>query len=213
MLHREAVASATYDLLLALMELEELSDFTLVGGTSIALRHGYRESDDLDLFSAREFDATGLKDVLLARLPGCSVTGIARSSLTAHIAGIKVDILRHAYPRLEATETIDGVRLMSLRDISAMKINAVSGRGSKKDFSDLLFLHEHGLPLSSSMDNYLAKYGDDALFPALKSLTYFGDTDGEPDPRYRNGWEWEEVRGKMERLGSDLQHGFGGMGS
>jgi len=101
MLHREAVASGTFDLLLSLMELEELSDFTLVGGTSIALRHGYRESDDLDLFSERDFEAAGLRDVLLARLPSCRVAGIARSSLTVFIAGIKVDILRHAYPRLE----------------------------------------------------------------------------------------------------------------
>ena len=95
-----------------------------------------------------------------------------------------------------------------MRDISAMKINAISGRGSKKGFSDLLFLHEHGLPLSTSMDNYLAKYGDDALFPALKSLTYFGDADGEPDPRYRNGWEWEQVRVKIEKLGARLQRDF-----
>ena len=58
------------------------------------------------------------------------------------------------------------------------------------------------------MDNYLARCGDDVLFPALKSLTNFGDADGEPDPRYRSGWGWEQVRVKMERLGANLQRDF-----
>ena len=34
----------------------------------------------------------------------------------------------------------NGIRLASPRDIAAMKINAIEGRGTKKDFIDIYFL-------------------------------------------------------------------------
>jgi hypothetical protein len=105
-------------------------------------------------------------------------------------------------------EEFAGIRFASLKDISAMKIHAVSGRGSKKDFSDLLFLHDNWITLADSVGNYQAKYGSGGVFSALKSLTYFSDTKDEPNPRYRNGWTWEEVRKRMDALGKEVQHDF-----
>ena len=122
--------------------------------------------------------------------------------------GIKVDILQHVYPQLSSMEELDGIRFASLKDISAMKIHAVSGRGSKKNFSDLLFLHDNGIRLADSVRNYQAKYGSGGVFSALKSITYFDDTKDEPNPRYRNGWTWEHVRKRMDTLGNDVQHDF-----
>ncbi|MFZ4618855.1 MAG: hypothetical protein ACOYM2_22040 [Rectinemataceae bacterium] len=119
---------------------------------------------------------------------------------------MKTDLLRHSYRQVEPDDLIEGIRIASLREVSAMKINAVAGRGSKKDFSDLLFLHENGIPLPDSVKNYRAKYGDEGLFAALRSLAYFADTKGEPDPRYRNGWTWDHVRKQMSRLGKETQH-------
>ena len=86
-----------------------------------------------------------------------------------------------------------------------MKINAVSRRGSKKDFSDLLYLHQNGIALLLAVQNHVSKYGEDGLFGAVKSVTYFESTKAEPDPRYRNGWTWTYVRQQMESLGSEVQ--------
>ena len=86
-----------------------------------------------------------------------------------------------------------------------MKMNAVAGRGSKKDFSDLLFLHGKGIALLDSVENYRAKYGEGGLFAALRSLTYFEDARDEPDPRYRNGWTWDYVLESMSALGRETQ--------
>lgn len=38
---------------------------------------------------------------------------------------------------IRAAETIDGIRMASLDDIAAMKINAISRGGRKKDFGDV----------------------------------------------------------------------------
>jgi hypothetical protein len=210
MIHKEAVKPEMLDLLLAFMKWPEVSDFCLVGGTSITLRFGYRESDDIDLFTAKEYDSRRLKEGLNIDFPSCEIVSVSKGSITAFARGIKIDILQHLYKTLAPVELLDGIRFCSLRDISAMKINAVSQRGSKKDFSDLLFLSNNGISLEDSLHNYQEKYGAAALFPAIKSLTYFEDTRGEPDPRYRNAWTWEEVRKRMEKLGKEIQRDFSG---
>jgi hypothetical protein len=208
MIHEEAVKSEMLVILSYFMRWPELSSFCLVGGTSIALRFGYRESDDIDLFSPNEFDSPRLSEALNRDFPDCEITGISKGSVLAFFNGIKIDILQHIYPELGSVEEFDGIRFASLKDISAMKIHAVSGRGSKKDFSDLLFLHDSGITLADSVENYQAKYGVEGVFSALKSLTYFADAQDEPNPRYRNGWTWEAVMKRMDTLGKEVQKNF-----
>jgi len=187
------------------MESPEMSAFHLVGGTSLALRSGYRASDDLDLFSEKEFDAPRLREWIEHEIAGCEITSVSKGTILARSRGIKIDMIQHLYPLLEPVERIEGIRCVSLRDLSAMKINAVAGRGSKKDFSDLLYLHENGLSLEQALQNYVEKYGAASLFSVYKSLSYFGDTVGEPDPRYLNGWTWASVQKRMEKLGIAAQ--------
>lgn len=64
----------------------------------------------------------------------------------------------------------------------------------KKDFSDLLLLHQHGLEVRQSLDFFCQKYGEEARFLAIRSLLYFADADVEPDPVYLNGWPWLTVK-------------------
>ena len=57
------------------MEIEELSQFTLVGGTSLSLRYGHRMSDDIDLFTEAQYgtiDFNGLQQVLRVNFPYCN---------------------------------------------------------------------------------------------------------------------------------------------
>lgn len=211
MLHIEAVTPELKRTLDSLMEWRELDQFCLVGGTSLALRFGFRESDDIDLFTSSEYDSSAMSQRLELFLPGCNIESVSKGSITAYYEGIKLDILQHVYKEVAQQETIDGIRLSSIPDISAMKINAVSRRGSKKDFSDLLYLHQNGTPLLCSVQNYESKYGESGLFSAVKSLTYFEDTKGEPDPRYRNGWTWAYVRQEMNTLGQEVQMNYNQM--
>ncbi|PIQ15579.1 MAG: hypothetical protein COW67_07725 [Flavobacteriales bacterium CG18_big_fil_WC_8_21_14_2_50_32_9] len=52
------------------------------------------------------------------------------------IDGVKVDFINFPYSLLKPIEYFNGYRLASELDVVAMKINAVSGRGSRKDFYD-----------------------------------------------------------------------------
>jgi hypothetical protein len=56
MLFLNTVKSNTYKLLKKLMQIPELSDFVLVGGTNLSLKFGHRISVDLDLFTNKPFD-------------------------------------------------------------------------------------------------------------------------------------------------------------
>jgi hypothetical protein len=50
MLHRETTSDELFHVLIRLMNLSELSDFRLVGGTALSLLRGHRVSIDIDMF-------------------------------------------------------------------------------------------------------------------------------------------------------------------
>lgn len=56
-LNQQAVGTELWELLQALMTEPLLSDFSLAGGTALALHFGHRLSVDIDLFTDQPFDA------------------------------------------------------------------------------------------------------------------------------------------------------------
>lgn len=74
-----------------------------------------------------------------------------------------------------------------------MKINAVEGRGSRKDFVDIYFLLQH-YPLHEIMQFYKQKYPEHSFFRALMSLTYFEDAEQQMMPVMLSDISWEEIR-------------------
>ncbi|MEI8093410.1 MAG: nucleotidyl transferase AbiEii/AbiGii toxin family protein [Spirochaetales bacterium] len=150
------------------------------------------------------FESTVLRQELEAAFERVVVNSVSRAGVFAFVDGVKLDLVRHDQKWIKPYDQLQTFRLASLADVSAMKVYAVMGRGSKKDFSDLLYLHENGLSLRSSLDNFLVKYGHDQQFSAVRSLNYFDDTAMEPDPVYRNGWTWQYVKDQMQGLSSAL---------
>lgn len=130
---------------------------------------------------------------------------ISCNSIASHeTPPVKLDILRHSYRLLAEYTQTESLRLISLPDMAAMKVYAVTNRGSKKDFSDLLLLHENGLSLAESLDFFCAKYGPAGRFLAIRSLNWFGETETEPDPIYLNRWTWPLVCRRMTTLARAL---------
>ena len=203
-LHLESVSPELLETLQDLMDIELLAPAALGGGTSLALTFGHRKSIDIDLFLTESFDSLLLQDSLAQRFPQLSVTNRTTGSLSGMVGPVKLDILRHSYRLLAEYTQTESLRLISLPDMAAMKVNAVTNRGSKKDFSDLLLLHENGLSLAESLDFFCAKYGPAGRFLAIRSLNWFGDTEAEPDPIYLNGWTWPLVRQRMATLAQAL---------
>lgn len=201
MLHFDAVPDSVRNLLKQLAPLPALEDFALGGGTSLALRFGHRLSVDLDFFTVREFDAGHLAEIL--GIPGATQVNRATNSLTLDACGTKLDFLRHAYPLLDPVETHDGIRLLSVQDVAAMKLNAIANRGAKKDFFDLFELLRH-YPLSAMIDGFERKYVSADRFTVIRSLAWFEDADAEPHPVSLDETGWQQVKKHIRDKVSEL---------
>lgn len=74
-----------------------------------------------------------------------------------------------------------------------MKVNAIEGRGTKKDFIDMYFLLQH-YTLDEILSFYQKKYPEHSVFRALMSLAYFEDADSQFMPRMFSTITWEEMK-------------------
>ena len=175
--------------------------FALAGGTSLALRFGHRVSIDLDFFTTDTFEPEFLAGQLGATSD--QIIDHSRGSLQLLIQGVKIDCLRHAYPVVDSHSTLDGIRMWSVADVAAMKLNAVTNRGSKKDFFDLaMLLNHHSLP--EMLDLYCAKYAVSNRFMVIRSLAWFDDAEDEPDPISLLENSWPMVKATISKALSRL---------
>ena len=129
-----------------------------------------------------------------------STTLLSQSSkiLIYSVNGIKVDFVDYQYDLIEPINVIEGIRLVSKKDISAMKLNAIVGRGSKKDFFDVVQLLKE-FSLEQMLSYYKLKYPSCYEFMVLTSMLYFDDAENDPDHFSINHLKWDEVKKKLVR--------------
>lgn len=195
MLQYRTVAEGTVELLRRLMQAPELSAFALAGGTSLALQLGHRESYDLDLFSSEDF-STDEMFLLLEQNFQANLISKSRHILISMITDIKVDCVYHPYAFKHPLIEADGIRLVHIEDVAAMKISAIAGRGRKRDFYDLYFLLRQ-FTLAELLDFYAEKFGESSLFHALRSLAYFEDAETDADPIVFEELDWKLVKQRI----------------
>lgn len=162
------------------MNREYLRQFVLVGGTALALQIGHRKSIDLDLFTTQEFNTQELSSLLLEQYDLKPIVQTPQA-LICVINGVKVDFIRFKYPFIRPTLFEDGIRLLEIEDIAPMKLDAITGRGGKKDFYDLFFLLNL-FSLDQIFSLYQEKYPHQTIFHVVRSMTYFADAENDPDP-------------------------------
>ncbi len=85
--------------------------------------------------------------------------------------------------------------IAGLKDLAAMKLEAIAGRGSRKDFIDLYFLLNY-FTINEIFLFHLHKYGEGLSnkYHLLKSLTYFEDAENEAMPLMIEPLDWENVK-------------------
>ena len=178
---QEVILPETLALLCQLQADEEFKDFFLVGGTALALQIGHRLSIDLDLFSQIPFELEPLIEHLVATY-GFAVAAQSKNTVLGFVDTIKVDLITHAYPMVQPLVETEGVRLASLLDIGAMKLNVIAKSGERfKDFIDVYYLLERYC-LQDLLDAYSSKYAHSNPMIALKAISYFEDIDFAIDP-------------------------------
>ena len=199
MLHTETVETGTLDLIKRLMADAELQDFFMVGGTALSLLIGHRVSIDVDLFIERDFDAASLSQYLEHHHQMTDAKTIG-NGVFGFIDNVKIDIIAHKYPLIKPLRIIDGIRLSSLEDIGAMKLNAIAGSGNRlKDFVDMYYLLEH-VPFRSLGKVYEQKYPNVNIQLAGNSLLYFNDIDHSVSIKLTGGLlEWKKVDQRLHQ--------------
>ena len=195
MLHKAAVKPELLRILDQLMQIDVFSDLRLVGGTALALHIGHRESVDIDLFGEIDFEEQEKNIEITGNI---EVLKKSKNINVLSIDNIKVDIVNYKYPWISALVKEDNYRLASVKDIGAMKLNAITGRGTKKDFIDLYYLLKH-FSIHDLFEFYLEKFEDGNLFLVKKSLTYFDDAEPEPMPVMKENITWEEIKACLQK--------------
>ncbi len=175
------------------MALEEFQDLRLVGGTALALHLGHRLSIDIDLFGCIDFRTHDINHIL-SQFGDVQPLAQSKSIRVFRIDDIKVDFVNYPYNWLHDAITCDGIRLASLSDIAAMKLNAITGRGSRKDFVDLYFLLTSVFSFEEMIKFFTTKYPKGNLFQLEKSLMYFDDAEKEPIPEMIIDITWPEIK-------------------
>ena len=196
MLHTETVAAPTLDLLSRLLTIPELANFGLAGGTNLSLRLGHRISVDLDLFTPEQFDLADAQDAIRRQFPSALELTARKQTLLFVIESIKVDMLLHEYPHLQPIDIVEGIRLVSLPDVIAMKLGAVAGRGAKKDFWDIDRLLQQ-YTLADMVGFYALKYPQSDPGQVVRSLVYFDDAEGQENPNDLQGTTWLQVKRRI----------------
>jgi len=176
MLQKEAINPVALELLKSFQADPMLNQFHLAGGTGLALHLGHRLSVDLDMFSVSPFDSELYLEFLKHKY-NFSIDFSAQNTLKGSIGNVKIDFITHPYKLLMPVVDAEQIRIYSLEDIAAMKINAIAGSGTRsKDFVDLFFLLEI-FHVDKLLEFYETKYSDRNIIHALKSLNYFEDAD------------------------------------
>ncbi len=195
MLHTETVDANTLDLLKQIQANPNFHETRLVGGTALALQIGHRKSIDLDIFGNIRLESLELTQ----ELQTYGTLSIRSASQRIHhlmLRGVQLDIVQYDYPWIDAPVVADGVRLASIRDIAAMKLAAITNRGTKKDFIDLAFLLDR-YDLPQMLELYTQKFKDGESFMVLKSLVFFEDAEDDPMPYMLQPIDWNVAKQRI----------------
>ena len=193
MLSIQTIHPNTLELLKQLASQPELAQTRLVGGTALALQYGHRQSIDLDFFGALPEDKDELVE-MTRRVGNVLVTNRTKMIIQTVVNQVKVDFVDYSrYAWIDEPVQGDGFVLASDKDIAAMKVNAIIGRGTRKDFIDLYVLLQH-YSLTEIMDFYKQKYPEFSEYRALLSMTYFEDADMQDMPKMFIDTPWDEMK-------------------
>lgn len=127
----------------------ELKSFYLSGGTALAAFYlHHRFSDDLDFFTFQDPDPIAIETAVqaIANTIGASQTRFEKLHdrrmffLKTDEGELKLEFTKYPFAQLNPTESLRGMRVDSLRDVSANKLAALVDRFDPKDFVDLYFI-------------------------------------------------------------------------
>lgn len=202
-LHYTTTSPQLLSILKKLMESREFDAFRLVGGTALSLHKGHRLSVDIDLFTDAAYGSINfetLEKYLRDNWPYVDTTdSIPVGMGKPYFVGlnkddcIKLD-LYYTDKFINNFQLVDGIRLASMDEIVAMKVDVIGRDGRKKDFWDvhelmndyslaeMLELHKSRYPFAHDRQHLLFKFTD------------FSQADYDFDPVCLRKKHWEIIK-------------------
>jgi predicted nucleotidyltransferase component of viral defense system len=195
MLQYKVVDESTLDLLIKINDCSLFEQYRLVGGTALALIHGHRKSIDLDFFGPEKIDTSEMMQFFKS-IGDIQEVRSSNKIDSLFLNNVKIDVVNYPYPWIDSVLKDEKIRIASSKEIAAMKIAAITNRGSKKDFYDLNKLLEI-FSLQQILDFYTKKFTDSSVFFALKSIIYFDDAEDQEDPITFDLMSWNDVKANI----------------
>jgi hypothetical protein len=202
-LHYNTSGQQLLSILKTLMAAKEFNVFRLVGGTALGLLRGHRESVDIDLLSDVLYDSIDFvaidsflrKTYTYVETNEYKVVGMGES----YYVGINKDDcvkldLFYRDKFIQDIILIDGIRLATVEEIIAMKIDVISRGGRKKDFWDI-----HELKDDYSIEEMLALHKQRNPYThdgdlIRRNFSNFENADDDFDPICLKGKYWEIIK-------------------
>ncbi|MAW95686.1 MULTISPECIES: nucleotidyl transferase AbiEii/AbiGii toxin family protein [unclassified Leeuwenhoekiella] len=207
-LYLNTVSPLLWSSLQTLMHIPELGAFRLVGGTSLSLQLGHRESVDIDLFTDAAYgsiDFAKIESILKRVFPYMSSSSELIGMGKSYFIGaneddlVKLDLFytdAFAFPLI----TEQHIRFASIPEIAAMKFEVLAQGGRKKDFWDIHELLEN-YTLNDLIDFYLKRnpysFSKEEL---MKKLVDFSVAEDDFTPICYKGKLWELIKLDFEEL-------------
>lgn len=195
----KTISPTTRQDLASLTRLNQIKNFYLAGGTATALYLGHRFSFDLDFFTNKRFQTKLLlKEV--RKLGSFQEELVNKETILGKLGKTKISFFFYPYPLIQKTMLFKKVKIASLPDIGAMKLDAISDRGVKRDFIDLFFILQK-YSLENCFQFYDQKYHllETNLFHLIKSLAYFSDAEKEAMPQMIKKVSWPKIKSFFEK--------------
>ena len=169
--------------------------FYMAGGTALALQIGHRTSLDFDFYTQKKFDNNKLLRKLEEKFKNVILIQSAEQTLIVKVNDVEMSFFHYPYPLAYPAVEIDGVPLASKEDIAAMKIIAISDRGTKRDFIDIYFLLKE-FSLGKIFNFIKKKYPNFNIYVGLRGLTYFADAEKKQTRRLYlfRSVSWPEIK-------------------
>lgn len=208
MLHYNTVNDLLKDSLIILMNAPIFENFRLVGGTALSLQIGHRESIDIDLFSDADYGSINFDEIetfLKETFNYVDSLNVPPAMGKAYFVGedeantIKLDIFytdSFIQPFLE----VDGIRMATIEEIIAMKVDVIQRFGRKKDFWDLHDLLD-SYSISKMIDLHKQRYPythDRDLI--IQNFKIFDQADDDLTPICFKGKYWEFIKEDFEEV-------------
>ena len=177
-------------------------DFYLAGGTALALQIGHRDSKDFDFFTNKEFDTKKLFEKIENVFKSYTISKFQEEKDTLSISiddEIKISFFSYPYKLVDDLIEEENLKLASQIDIGCMKLSAITGRASIKDYIDLYYIL-HNLKLGELIEKCLKKFPNIDKNLILKSIVYFEDMTNEQIIfKNNNNVKFEEVKNFLKK--------------